>query len=162
MYNYKKLKKGNNMKICVISDSHGRNKSLEDLIKLNDFDYVFFLGDGLNDLRDIEYENIKKVSGNCDFFSSIAETQVFTIRGIKILITHGHKFKVKVNTSLLLKYAKEQGVKLVCYGHTHKSSLEVIDGVMLLNPGAFRDYKYAIVDIDNKGGIGVNFEEYHK
>ena len=91
------------MRICVVSDSHGRKKSLEELVGSNNFDYIFFLGDGLSDLRGIDSDKIKKVSGNCDFFSSIAETQVFTIRGIKILITHGHKFKVKVNTNLNFK-----------------------------------------------------------
>ena len=150
------------MRICVVSDSHGRKKSLEELVGSNNFDYIFFLGDGLSDLRGIDSDKIKKVSGNCDFFSDEAETLVFDIKGVKIMMTHGHNFKVKINTSLLLKYAKERGAKLVCYGHTHKSNLEVVDGVMLLNPGAFRDYKYAVVDIDERGGIGISFEDYHK
>ena len=148
------------MKICVISDSHGRKDKLEELLSTQSFNYVFFLGDGLSDIRDVENQNIKKVCGNCDIFSNEAHTQIINILNFKVMITHGHDYKVKLNTFLLLKFAKDHGIKLVCYGHTHRKSLQVIDGVMLLNPGAFKEGEYAVVEIDNKGGIGVNFESY--
>jgi len=68
------------MKILLISDSHGRKSEVENLICSQNCDYVFFMGDGLRDVEDIDekklYEYYKKlihgskidiyVSGECD------------------------------------------------------------------------------------------------
>lgn len=145
------------MKICVISDSHGRRGLLEKVLESENFNWIFFLGDGLNDFKNTNLKNIKKVSGNCDLFSCEAGTLIFSLNGIKIMLTHGHLFKVKAGNNELIQYAKKQGIKLVCYGHTHKESLNILDNIMLLNPGALKDGKYAIITIDNSGGIGVDF-----
>ena len=56
------------MKIVIISDSHGNKLAIDTVFKTIEFDYLFFLGDGLNDLGDYIYlDNVIAVSGNCDF-----------------------------------------------------------------------------------------------
>ncbi len=144
------------MKVCVISDSHGNRKNLEILLKENYFDYVFFLGDGLSDLRNLDNLQIKKVCGNCDLFSNEPITQTFFLENKKILLTHGHTFKVKINNELLIDYAKKNNVNLVLYGHTHKQNMQTVNGIVFLNPGAFKENKYAVINIDKKG-IGIDF-----
>ncbi len=147
------------MKICVISDSHGNKGKVQKVINQNSFDYLFFLGDGIRDLEvldDLENIKTKIVSGNCDLFADQALTQIFSLNNVKIMITHGHQFKVKLGTSNLFEYAKQHGISLVCYGHTHQKSLQMKDGVTLLNPGALKNNEYAIIYLDGKG-IGIDF-----
>lgn len=57
------------MKIAIISDSHGERNGMNALFEKDDFDYLFFLGDGLSDLGAyVNLDNVFAVSGNCDFF----------------------------------------------------------------------------------------------
>ena len=149
-----------NYKVCVISDSHGSKQKLENLIFDSDFDYIFFLGDGLKDVEDIQDDKIKKVSGNCDLFSMEDSTISFVLNNVKILLTHGHLFNVKWGLNKLLEYAKKQSINLVCFGHTHKQFLQIAVGVTLLNPGSFKDGKYAVLNIKTDGSFGIDFKDY--
>ena len=139
------------IKICLISDSHGNRRKVEDLVVTGEFDYVFFMGDGLRDFDNIDETILKKVCGNCDFFSHEAITQFATINGVKIMITHGHEFKAKLTPLLMVEKAKQNNCNIVCYGHTHNQKVEEIDGITLINPGAFKYGNYAILNIDKKG-----------
>lgn len=126
------------MKIAIISDSHGERRGINRLFERNDFDYLFFLGDGLNDLGTyVNLDNVFAVSGNCDFFSSYPNERVFNLEGTKFLITHGNKYGVKRSMDNIVKVAKTLGVKVVCFGHTHNVFMEEIDGILFLNPGSF-------------------------
>ena len=63
----------------------------------------------------------------------------------------------------LVNRAKELNCDIVCFGHTHVSFLDRVDGVTLVNPGSLshsRDGKpcsYAILDI-NEDDIQVEFK----
>ena len=62
----------NDMKICVCSDSHGNWYGLQDLIDLERPRYLYFLGDGERDWRQVNLPwdtAFAAVSGNCDFMS---------------------------------------------------------------------------------------------
>lgn len=126
------------MKIAIISDSHGERNGMNALFEKDDFDYLFFLGDGLSDLGAyVNLDNVFAVSGNCDFFSSLPNERVFELDGVKFMITHGNKYGVKRSLDSLIKVAKTLGVKVVCFGHTHEVFMEEIDGILFLNPGSF-------------------------
>ncbi len=137
------------LKICLISDSHGNKDKIEDLLFNNTFDYIFFMGDGLRDFKDYYLENLKMVSGNCDLFSDEPFTTFVKIQDKKIMITHGHVYKAKLTKMLMANYAKEQNCDIVCYGHTHCQKDESVNGVRLINPGAFKNGEYAILKIEN-------------
>ena len=65
------------MRILLVSDSHGNRDGIEKLIENEQFDYLFFLGDGLSDLGLYDnIENIIAVSGNCDFFSVVPNESI--------------------------------------------------------------------------------------
>ena len=146
------------MKILVLSDSHGRKQKVENLLNNSKFDYVFFLGDGINDVSSFEGGNIKKVAGNCDFFSSEAITRIEKIENIKVMLTHGHAFKAKFLIDPMVNYALENNCNLLCFGHTHKQKYENVLGLTVVNPGAFKNGNYAEINIDEKNNIKVELK----
>ena len=90
------------MRLVVISDSHGNSLGIDKIFKTLEFDYLFFLGDGLSDVGDYIYlENVYAVSGNCDFFSNIPNEREFYLNNIKFFITHGNKYFVKSSLNFL-------------------------------------------------------------
>ena len=55
-------------KILLISDSHGYETYINTLLQ-KDYDYIFFMGDGLRDLGSIiNLDNVYYVKGNCDYY----------------------------------------------------------------------------------------------
>lgn len=127
------------MKILIISDSHGNKKALNHVFNDMEFDYLIFLGDGLNDLGDYKYlDNIYFVAGNCDFFSNEPNEKLINIAGKKFFITHGNKYGVKGRLDMLKARGDELGVDFVCFGHTHSQCIETYNGRYLLNPGSFQ------------------------
>ncbi len=136
------------MKICVLSDSHGSKKRIKELLLNDSFDCVFFLGDGLGDVQDYGEPYFKKVCGNCDigFYEPI--TRFENVGKSKIMLTHGHFFRAKLSTLALSEYAGNNGCQVVCFGHTHKQKSEYENGVLVLNPGAFKNGNYAVLNIE--------------
>lgn len=111
---------------------------------LKENDYVFFLGDGLNDFNNVFAEIPDKfyfVSGNCDFDRSIKEC-IVEVEGKKIFLTHGDTYGVKTSLDRIYYRAKELGVDIVFYGHTHFAKIEEIDGIQFINPGSFSKYAF--------------------
>ena len=146
------------MKIIVLSDSHGRKSKLEELLKNSTYDYVFYLGDGLKDISNFNENNVKKVCGNCDFFSTEAGTRIEKILSTLVMLTHGHLFKAKYAIEPMVSYAKENNCSLLCFGHTHKQKYEMIDGITVVNPGAFKNGQYAEIEIEKNGNIKVDLK----
>lgn len=144
-------------KIIVLSDSHGNKKGLENLLSSTKYDYVFFLGDGLADFQNLDDVNIKKVCGNCDYFSQEAITRYENVEGFKIMLTHGHDFKSKFTKALMLENAKNNSCDIVCSGHTHKQGYEYIDGILFLNGGAFKHNQYAVLTLQKNEKPQIEF-----
>ncbi len=152
--------------VLVISDSHGNSKELETLINSHSFDYVFFLGDTLNDIQGVNHNNLSCVRGNWDLDIRTPIEAFVTIENAKIMITHGHKYRVKSGLGALINTAKSEKCDFVCYGHTHTQKYEKADNIGILNPGAFSnfkggDYSYAVLEIDGKK-INVNMSKFLK
>ena len=136
-------------RLIVCSDSHGCAKKIQDLFNSNSFDYFVFLGDGILDLGTIEYlPNVLNVKGNCDVFSDEIDELILNIENKHILLTHGHKYKVKYGLGGVVNYAKSMGVDIVLYGHTHSFAVDNIDNVTLLNPGSLKQGSALILEID--------------
>ena len=85
--------------ITVFSDSHNNALAVKSLE--SDFlrsDYIFYLGDGIYDIKDYYFEYLNKffaVEGNCDGYSLNPSEIITEIESVKILAVHGHKFLVK-------------------------------------------------------------------
>ena len=152
------------MKLLVFSDSHSASGKITDAIASHSgmCDAVIFLGDGL---RDIEYVKRKYpdlcffcVSGNCDFTSEVPSESVLDFDGIKVLVTHGHKYFVKHGYDTILEYAAAKGADAVFFGHTHVplDTCEYVGEkrIQLFNPGSIgKGGTYGVVH--TSGGVLV-------
>lgn len=149
------------MRIVVISDSHGRMDIVEKILNSQpEAKEVFFLGDCVADIEDLQYIFTEKrfhiVSGNGDFFSPFPTTATETVGGVKIFYTHGHTLMVNYGEQRLLQAATQNECTIALYGHTHVSKTVYENGVYIVNPGSCaraRDFheSYAVIDILENG-----------
>lgn len=136
------------MRICILSDSHGRRSLLWEIICTEKPDSIYFLGDGLRDLDETEDVPTVKVGGNCDLFAESYEC-VLTLQNKKVLLTHGHRYGVKQGLLNLSLYAEEIQADAVFYGHTHVPSADERNGMLFVCPGAVKDGRYALLTAEN-------------
>lgn len=129
----------NYMKILVFSDSHGRLGLMLDAVEQERPQRVFFLGDCYRDGQALAdaYPDIpmELVRGNCDWDKAPDEL-IVEAGGVKFLLTHGHRYGVKGGTGQLARAAREKGVDVACFGHTHEALNMPGRGVLLFNPGS--------------------------
>ena len=128
------------MKIAVFSDTHGRYKGMLRAVRDYKPDCVIHLGDGADDTQELEVAfpglPIIGVSGNCDPDSLKPETKVVTLGGMKMFLTHGHRYAVSYGKLDTLLYAADcNGASFAMFGHTHRPVFEQIEGIFVLNPG---------------------------
>lgn len=142
-------------KIAVISDSHGGKVRLEMFARIarqENFDAIIHCGDGVSDAKWLAKElgtEVKYVAGNCDFFGKDVRELVFSCGGVHMLAVHGDLYSVKWDLSPLSYYAEEKCAQLVLFGHTHQPFAGYAGGVMMVNPGALKDGRYAELQIEN-------------
>lgn len=140
------------MKILLVSDSHRDIEYLSNVIEKENPEIVIFAGDHSDDAIDMKYifDNKKFyiVRGNCDFYDNITkDIEEIYIDGVgKILLTHGHLFRVKSTMNEIYKFGKEYGANLVIFGHTHIQHRSEFDGIEFVNPGAIVNHEYAILE----------------
>ncbi len=116
--------------IAILSDTHGllRESVMDELAEADCFIHA---GD-----IDTPYiiESIQKlgetyvVRGNNDkeWAEDLPESTTVTIEGVRFFIVHNKKDIPKYLTD----------IDVVVYGHSHKYSAEIINGVLFLNPGS--------------------------
>jgi putative phosphoesterase len=162
------------MTILVFSDSHGHYYNLQKTVKLHlncgTCDAVFFLGDGVPDIQELEntYPTlpIYYVYGNCEWTTSLSDAvyeRVVEFAGKKFLLMHGHKYGVKSGIDRAALRGIELGCDCVLYGHTHCAEDTVYESplgtIRVINPGALGpspDHSYALLNIE-KGRIVCGF-----
>lgn len=141
-------------RVLVCSDSHGNERALSAAVEAERPDLLLFLGDGAEDVACLRGAfpalEVRAVRGNCDFCSADPLLRVTDVDGVRIFMTHGHKYNVKLDPTLLrLRYAAlERGAGLALFGHTHRPMQGRADGMLVLNPGAMEEGNYAIVTVD--------------
>lgn len=155
------------MQIAVISDTHRHSYELNQVLShIQETDMIIHLGDNTEDvdiLKNGYKGKIINVRGNCDFVSFVPSERLEEVEGMKVLLTHGHKYNVK-NDFLRLKYrAKEVGANIVLFGHTHEAIELYEEGIWFVNPGSLalpksRYKSYAILDLDNNN-VKVSIRE---
>jgi len=139
------------MKILVFSDSHGMTASMCDAVMFHHPDAVLHLGDHSDDtveLRMLFPETpIYAVRGNGDYGASEPLTMELVFEDVKIFMTHGHTYRVKLDPSGLINSALCSGAKMLLYGHTHVPMWDVADDMIILNPGSVGyGGTYAVLD----------------
>ncbi len=130
-------------------------------------DEIIHLGDHISDAQDLSYAlpdiEILRVPGNCDY-ASVEQPSILTeLGGVRIFLTHGHLFGVKLGVRRLLLQAKAVGAQIALFGHTHRSMCECRDGIWLLNPGAcgqFGRASYGLIEIAVDGSFTCRVEDF--
>src|SRR5690606_26470360 len=96
------------------------------------------------------------VRGNCDgYLATAPEEMMLTIEGTRLLLTHGHRHRVKQGLLALAYRAREAGVQVALYGHTHVPSVERVGDIVLINPGALMSGRYAVLEFRPGGPTPV-------
>ncbi len=154
------------MKVGVVSDTHlssgtmGRMASrlisgisetfreLEGILSshFRDVDAVLHAGD-LVDLEVISilerFGPVYAVSGNMDpgdVRARLPEKQVVELGGFKIAMMHGWGKPHGLHNQIRAEF---NDVDCIVFGHTHRAFNEVVDGVLMFNPGSALDRRFA-------------------
>jgi len=139
-------------RIGVVSDTHIPKQAPqmpEELLEqLAHVDFIIHAGDfenidALKDLRRIN--RVVAVSGNMDLQKvkkEVPKRQVFNVDHYKIGIIHGwgdpHTLPKRMREEF-----KSDDVDCVVFGHSHQVCNQIIDGVLMFNPGSPTDTIYA-------------------
>ncbi len=144
------------MRILIFSDSHGDARKLrEALLRHPDITTILHLGDGNRECESIadafSDHTFYAVAGNCDFACNAPGARLEIFGGKKVFMSHGHLYGVKGGYYTYACAARERGVDIALFGHTHVPFEDYADGLYLFNPGSLKDGNYGILDISAAG-----------
>ena len=147
------------MKVLVVSDTHGHEENFQKVLAKEGMpDHVIHLGDSEDSgirMREMISCPLYIVAGNCDFFSNLPREEELELCGHRILLTHGHYYRVSMTKAILLEEAQSRKCDIAMYGHTHRPDVTREGGVTLVNPGSLayprqenRRPSYILMEID--------------
>lgn len=156
-------------KILIVSDTHRKNDNYFALLeRLAPLDMVIHCGDtegseyAISQAADCP---VQIVSGNNDFFSDLPRELEFEIGRYRVWVTHGHTYYVSMGSERIKQEARERGVDIVMYGHTHRPCLDVEKDLTALNPGSISYPRqdghrpsYIIMELDETGKADFRIE----
>ncbi|MBP2240634.1 putative phosphoesterase [Cytobacillus eiseniae] len=128
------------MSILIVSDSHGLTDELQEIKKrhAHEVQMMIHCGDSELQANHDALANFFVVQGNCDRAGTFPEEWIEEVSGLKLFVTHGHRFSVKSTLMNLSYRASEVEADIVCFGHSHLLGAEMIDGILFINPGSIR------------------------
>lgn len=127
------------MKILLVSDTHGRDEHLEEVLELEKPDFLCHMGDveGSEDyIRVIAECPLAMVAGNNDFWTDLNPEVIFELQGFRIFMTHGHYYYAHSGNEQLKSAGRRNGADIVLFGHTHRPMLEFDKDIIVANPGS--------------------------
>ena len=154
-------------RVLVISDSHDNLNALralkENPIVLKS-ELVIHLGDivspfSLKEVLDLG-KPVKGVFGNNDGDRDklkemcptlTGQPLTFKLMGYDVILFHGFK-TVDVTKKVIYSLARDLSNSIILYGHTHEPDLNIVNGNLVLNPGALSGYlaprrTFSILDV---------------
>ena len=154
------------MKIGIISDTHGDMRTIDKAIPyLSKCDLIIHAGDYIEDAEYIYYSTdvkIKSVKGNCDSYNIDGQYELkFSVKNKNFFVCHGHNHDVKMGINSLYKFAKDNKIDFIVFGHTHIPIYETIDNITFINPGSLTyprdgsDRSFGILTLDDN----ISYEE---
>jgi uncharacterized protein len=152
------------LKLIVISDTHGEKSWIQKAVEANrDASIIIHCGDFASDLDVVKSMPIEAVAvtGNVPDLHDVRlmpddrmEERILVYEGVRILLTHGHRYDVKYTMNKLNYRAQEAQAALVLFGHTHVAQQISHDGITFFNPGSPARPRggkpsYGIIEIEN-------------
>ena len=128
------------MKLLILSDSHGDVGSMIDITERERPNEIFHLGDCVRDAESLSFAcpeiPVIMVPGNCDGWTGMQDRLLLERKGVRILLSHGHRWHVKSGAGAALAEARMCGADVLLYGHTHQAVCRTEeDGLWRMNPG---------------------------
>lgn len=142
------------VRLAVISDSHWNRTHLEMFARIareEAFDAVIHCGDGLSDAKWLAKSlpmEVRYIAGNCDPRWSCDRELRCTYDTARLLAVHGDLYNVKYDLCPLSYHAEEVGAQVALFGRTHQPHAGYVSRVLMVNPGALRDGRYAELRIE--------------
>lgn len=131
------------MTILILSDSHGNVGNMIRAVERVQPHRVLHLGDCQRDLAALREHfpdlPMEGVPGNCDWGSCDSPERLTELGGVRIFMLHGHTRGVKSSHLSAMYAAKEYGVQVLLFGHTHRPLVDNDGSLLTLNPGAAGD-----------------------
>jgi putative phosphoesterase len=152
------------LKVLVVSDSHGKANLLKQIVEREKADHVIHCGDFCTEKHELPKVNMTVVRGNCDW-EKVAMEERWNGAGLRLYITHGHRYNVKATPMPLRYRGEEVGADIICFGHTHIPVAELVEGRLYLNPGSISlpivapVPTYAVLSIEAKRKVTVTFHQ---
>jgi len=153
------------VKIGLLSDTHGiLEPAFKALEMMGPLDLLIHAGDHYHDATTIAARLdvlTHAVVGNCDSRMDGPGEKILELDGVRIYITHGHKYNVKMSLFGLYNRAAELRASVVVYGHTHiagytytpSPSCPCPGGLLMINPGSVSkprdgdEYSFGLLEI---------------
>ena len=134
------------MKILIVSDSHGHNEIIDDLIRDNK-DVDIFLHAGDSEVPPHTLFPFRVVKGNCDYSFDMEYEYIIPSPFGNILLRH--------KDDRGIDYLREHDIKIYIHGHTHIKECYKKNGICYINPGSLvyprdEDASYALMVSDEK------------
>ena len=149
------------VRILCIGDSHIPNRAkdlpekiydkLDNLTKVDLFDFTFFTGDVIKFPKLLDSLNLKTkkklyiVMGNMDYYYGNRNAPIYQKLDVifedkdkmTLGLTHGAQIRPRGDHSQLEHLAIEKKYNIIVSGHTHKEEIFLTDkGILLINPGS--------------------------
>lgn len=141
------------MKILVFSDSHGNLGHMETAVHREAPDQLIHLGDYTRDsarlAQKFPHIPLHFVAGNCDYGDSSPTEQVITLDGVRLFLTHGHRYQVKYMYLRAVYAALEENAQILLFGHTHRAECFQEQGLWAMNPGAAKQGSYGVITVSD-------------
>lgn len=127
------------IKLLILSDSHGDVGTMIDAVERERPDEIIHLGDCWRDAEELSYAYpdipMSWVPGNCDDAFGKMGKLTLEREGAKILLAHGHQWRVKSGPALALEVGREAEADILLYGHTHEADCWQDGNMWVMNPG---------------------------
>jgi len=131
------------MTILVFSDSHGNVENMARAVERLRPREIFHLGDCWRDGEALHALfpslPLRQVAGNCDSPALRPRELLLEIQGKRILLCHGHAYRVKDSLLAAGFAAEAQRADLFLFGHTHRVFRDVRGQTLFFNPGSIGD-----------------------
>ncbi len=129
------------MRIGVISDTHGSLKSIDRAIAAaGRVELWLHAGDYSQDAPYLEKQSgvpVYAVCGNCDVYENRGPVEVVTkLEDFTIAMVHGNRYVSGSHFDRLIYWAEEKKADVVVFGHIHIPVNEEVDGILVINPGS--------------------------
>lgn len=134
------------LEIGIISDTHGLLRR-EVIDALEGVEHILHAGDigSLEILAELEaIAPVTAVWGNTDGWEvseRVPEAASVELEGVKVVVIHGHQFGSPTPNVLAGQYPK---AGLIVFGHTHTPVIEVVGGVLAVNPGSIGPRRFGL------------------